>query len=67
MGIEARLSPPSPTRTPAISTSYKIISVTTAGASTTTPILVLVSVAEEGAWYRPEAAMEMEPSGAGLA
>ena len=23
-----------------------------------------VSVAEEGAWYRPEAAMEMEPSGA---
>jgi hypothetical protein len=27
----------------------------------------LVSVAEEGAWYRPEAAMEMEPSGAAWA
>ena len=26
-----------------------------------------VSVAEEGAWYRPEAAMEMEPSGAAWA
>ena len=26
-----------------------------------------VSIAEEGAWYRPEAAKEMEPSGAGLA